>query len=502
MLKFALGLAASIAALASPTASAADFTLSKVGGGMSQLTTMKLAGDPNLHYILLFSINEATTPINAQVTLEIPLTFLNLAVAIPGFAGTLNGAGTASASFIIPNDPVIDPLTISFQAIGGVTGIGQATNLVRVTPAAPGTFEATLTDATLPVAGGAVVEKSDSSVLLVGGSGPVFQSYNGNREEFALGGPAFGVGFLGQSTALADGRILFTGGIGADGQPTDAAAIFDPVALTTTNLTMNAKRAGHGASLMNDGRILITGGFSTFTLTDLLTFLQGVQGSTEIFDPNTNAFSNGPTLLEPRALHTSTTLTNGRVLIAGGLTILPIVNIPTVSNTAYAYNPSSNSFGLPAFMNGGRMLQTAVPLTNGKVLLVGGLNVDFSQVLATGDLTQLVVGTLSDCQLFTVGFLGLGTFQTVSGMSSPRAGAGVAQLPNGEALICGGFTLDLSAATIGVTPLATADRYASSGITTTGSMLNARSFPVLEPLNDGTVLVVGGGPLGSEIYQP
>lgn len=492
------GLFVSIAA----PAFAADLVLAKSGGGLTQLTTMGLSGDPGKNYLLLFAISEAPTPITGSLALEIPLTFASLAVQLPGFLGTLNGSGQANVSFVLPSDPVLDSLTISFQALGANAAVNQVSNLVRLTPAAPGAFENTLGVAALPVSGGAVVEKSDGEVLLVGGSGPVFQSYDSNREEFELGGPAFGVGLFGQSTALSDGRILFTGGLGLDGQPTDAAAVFDPVTLQTTTLTMSSKRAGHGASLLQDGRVLITGGFAAFSLTDVLTLLQGIQGSTELFDPVAGTFSPGPTLLEPRALHTSTTLSNGRVLIAGGMTLIPIVNLPTVSNTAYAFTPSSNSFGLPAFMNGARMLHSAVALTNGKVLLVGGLSVDFSQVIATGDLTQLVVGTLSDCQLFTVGFLGLGTFQTVAVMSSPRAGAGVAALPNAGALIAGGFDVTLSGTNLVFNQLATADRYATTGITPTGSLLAARFLPVLEPLNDGTVLVVGGGPLEAEVYQP
>ena len=51
----------------------------------------------------------------------------------------------------------------------------------------------------------------------------------------------------------------------------------------------------------------------------------------------------GPTLLEPRALHTSTTLSNGQVLIAGGLSILPIINLPNISATAYRFNPATNT---------------------------------------------------------------------------------------------------------------------------------------------------------------
>ncbi|MFT5830910.1 MAG: hypothetical protein ACI9D0_001499, partial [Bacteroidia bacterium] len=41
-----------------------------------------------------------------------------------------------------------------------------------------------------------------------------------------------------------------------------------------------------------------------------------------------------------------------------------------------------------------------------------------------------------------------------------------------------------------------------SGVTSTGSMANPRVFPVLVPLADGTTMIVGGGPVEAEIFQP
>jgi len=38
-------------------------------------------------------------------------------------------------------------------------------------------------------------------------------------------------------------------------------------------------------------------------------------------------------------------------------------------------------------------------------------------------------------------------------------------------------------------------------ITPTGSMAEARLFPITLPLPDGTILIVGGGPAQSEVYQ-
>jgi hypothetical protein len=300
--------------------------------------------------------------------------------------------------------------------------------------------------------------------------------------------------------------VLFTGGLDSStGQPSNAAAIYDPIAGTTTNVTMNHPRAGHGASLMGNGKVLVTGGFQNFDVTNVLALLLCVQGSTEIFAPVTETFSAGPNLLEPRALHTSTTLSNGQVVIAGGLSIIPIVNVPTVSATTYRYNPLTNSFGLPAAMNGGRFLHSAVGLSNGKVLIAGGATFDLGSFLTTLDPASIVLTTLSDCQVYTPTLFG-GSFATVNGMSQPRAGAGLVALPNGGALIAGGMNLglDLSALSLVASPLASADRYASSpqGVTATGSMVVPRFLPVTANLPDGTVMVVGGGSPVAEIYQP
>ncbi|MFM1870995.1 MAG: hypothetical protein RL398_417, partial [Planctomycetota bacterium] len=302
----------------------------------------------------------------------------------------------------------------------------------------------------------------------------------------------------------ADGRMLFTGGIDlTTGQPTAAAAIYDPSTQQTTTLTMNAARAGHGASLLPNGRVLISGGSNTFDLSNVLSLFTGVLNTCEFFDPTTNAFVAGPTMLEPRAFHTSTTLTNGNVLIAGGISVIPFVNIPTVSATAYRYNPANNSFGLPAVMGGGgRMLHSAVALDNGKVLLCGGITLDLTTFLTTLNIQDIIVGTRTDCQVYTSSAFGFGTFATVNGMQEGRAGAAVAALPGGRALIAGGFQLaiDISTSTFNIGWTNTADVLTGSTIAPTGSMASQRLFPLAVNLPDGTVMLVGGG-AGNEIYQ-
>jgi hypothetical protein len=487
--------------LCSP-ASAQTLTLGKSGGAAPGTTTLSLQGSAGEIYAVLFSPTEAATVAPSGALLEIPLDYLWLTFAQPGFVGLLNGTGKASPSFTLSNDPSLIGQTFSFQALQG-PAFTVVSNLVRVTPAAPGTFTPTLDAPDLPIVGGAVAKSADGTLQLVGGSGPVAQSYSPNREEFELGGTTFGVGILSQATALADGRILFTGGLGTDGAPTTAAAVYDPLAGTTTTLALNAPRAGHGASLLGNGKVLISGGFAAFDLTDILSFLTGVQASTELYDPTTNTFSAGPNMLEARALHTSTALNNGGALVAGGLSIIPILNLPNVSATAYEYSAALNSFGLPKLMSTGRLAHSAVKLANGKVLIAGGATLDFAEALATGDLTKLKVGTLTDCQVYTSGFFG--SFASAGALSIGRAAAGIAALPGGGAVIAGGLqvSLDLSNPTgFAFTPLANADRYDGTSVSATGSMSAARLLPVLEPLNDGTILVLGGGATSAETYQP
>ncbi|MFG0317178.1 MAG: hypothetical protein ACF8XB_07895, partial [Planctomycetota bacterium JB042] len=412
---------------------------------------------------------------------------------------TLDAGGAAQATVLLPSDPYLLATTVSFQAVAG-SPIDAASNVVRLTAAVAGTFEPTLDAPDLPIVEGAVAPTDDGTFLFVGGSGPVAQEYDPDLEEWTTAGATFAVGTLGRSTTLADGRILFTGGIDPTGQPTAAAAVWDPATGQSTSLAMGSPRAGHGASLLPDGRVLITGGFQTVDLTDLLTFFSGIQGTTELFDPSTGTFAAGPGLFEPRALHSSTTTTAGKVLIAGGLTLVPILNVPTVSNTAYLF--SNGSFGLPSFFDAPRMLHAACALPGGKVLLVGGLSLDLTAVIQSGDLTQLVVGTLDDGQVFTAGFLG-GTFSAVTGLGAGRAGAGVVALPGGDVLIAGGIDVALSAGGVQIDLPTSADRYdGSATFQPTGALGAGRFLPVLTPLPDGTVLVAGGGAASAEVYQP
>ena len=106
------------------------------------------------------------------------------------------------------------------------------------------------------------------------------------------------------ATLLDDGRVLMTGGTGK----TDAADLFDPATDTWTSAgAMTQWRAHHTATLLADGRVLVTGGI-------------GNVATTELFDPETGVWSLGPDLNESRYDHTATLLNDGRVLVVAGQT--------------------------------------------------------------------------------------------------------------------------------------------------------------------------------------
>lgn len=494
------------ASLCAAPALAQNLELDKRGGALGGTTTFTIAGNPNEFYVILLDYLEQTTPVPALgVTLAIRDIHAGLSFNLPGFAGGTDASGAASASATIPNDPILTSIVLSLQAVGYHNSTWRASNLVRVTPQASGTFLPLLHQPALPIQGGGVVHGDDGDVLFVGGSGPAAQTLHTRTEEWSAAGTTFGVGLLSQTTTLADGRVLFTGGIDAvTGQPTTAAAVYDPATQTTTTLAMATARAGHGASLLGNGKVLVTGGSSALNLSNPLSLFTGILTSTELFDPATNTFAPGPNMLEARAMHTSTTLTNGNVLIAGGITLIPFLNLPTVSATAYRFNPSNNSFGLPATFGGGRFLHSAVALDNGKVLLCGGINIDFTQFLQTLNIQDLIITTRSDCQLYTVGVLNFGSFATVNGMQEGRAGAAMAPLPSGGALIAGGFQLaiDAQTQTFAFAATGSADVFAQSPntMTATGAMAAPRMFPAAANLPDGTVLVWDGA-TAAEVWQ-
>jgi N-acetylneuraminic acid mutarotase len=113
---------------------------------------------------------------------------------------------------------------------------------------------------------------------------------------------------------LAGGGVLVAGGYYGDGlTTTDSAEIYNPTTgLWKTSGSLTVPRADFTANLLNDGKVFAAGGTNQ-------PFGEGGLASIEEFDPSTGGWLELPTMLAPpRAQHTTTTLQDGSLIVAGG----------------------------------------------------------------------------------------------------------------------------------------------------------------------------------------
>jgi hypothetical protein len=261
---------------------------------------------------------------------------------------------------------------------------------------------------------------------------------------------------------LKDGRVLALG----DWVPN--VDIFDPrtgIWVPTGNTTANRRK--HTATLLTDGRVLVTGG-------------EDKPPTTELYDPATGTWKAVASMSVGRIKHTATLLRDGRVLVVGG---------ENASATRYAsaevYNPATNVWTATGNMSTARGAHTATLLANGRVLVVGGENTS-TQKLALAEVYDPATGT----------------WQTTGSMFIVRYNHTATLLKDGRVLVAGGT---LSQDTRGSTELfdPTTGTWQA-----TGSMEQPRRIHTATLLDTGHVLVTGGfheaiGILtGAELYDP
>ncbi len=119
------------------------------------------------------------------------------------------------------------------------------------------------------------------------------------------------------ATLLADGRILVTGGwrhggTSALNPPLASVQIYDPAGdLWTDAKPLKTARAEHASVTLPDGRVLVMGGLGHAALADA-----------EIYDPSRNVWMPAMPMQQPRYGHAAT-LAGDRVLVTGGFAQQP-----------------------------------------------------------------------------------------------------------------------------------------------------------------------------------
>lgn len=165
----------------------------------------------------------------------------------------------------------------------------------------------------------------------------------------------------GTATALDDGSVLAAGG---SFPATSAAERYDPASERWTAVgDMVTARRGHTATRLADGRVLIAGGLTCCDPAGEI-----LAGTAEVYDPGTGVFEPTGSLVIARGFHAATLLADGRVLVTGGFSA---VDGSTTASTE-VYDPSTGRFTAAGAMQVPRTVHAAVLLTDGRVLVLGG----------------------------------------------------------------------------------------------------------------------------------
>lgn len=174
------------------------------------------------------------------------------------------------------------------------------------------------------------------------------------------------------STLLPNGRIIAVGGIvgsAISGYTETASAEFYSYTseLWTSAPPCHSARAHHTATLLHSGNLIVAGGASGSSISSDYTEWEATN-SVEQYDYRTNTWFALANMIESRFGHTATLLPNGKTLVTGGR------NSQTGTlSTVEIYDPQSNSWERGPSMNHERLFHTATLLPNGEVVVTGGI---------------------------------------------------------------------------------------------------------------------------------
>jgi len=243
---------------------------------------------------------------------------------------------------------------------------------------------------------------------------------------------------------------------------------------------MGWPHAGHTATVMRDGKVMIAGGYELDGLGQRVASIHA-----EVFDPATGGFADLPDLSyrdaqqqsvqSPRAFHSGTAVDLGRkVLLAGGETYVAGAAQPL--GDALLYDAQARSYQLVP-MNAARTQHGAAIDNGGHLLVMGGYTTGkaFADTLEWFDATRTL-------------------FTPVPGQSLGRAQMGVSAVQDGKYIAVAGGSSGTGVSTeVRLYSFTGGTGGNTFGLLTTQQMLEPRRAPALSVVGDPARLVALGG---------
>ncbi|TAJ18302.1 MAG: hypothetical protein EPO68_08015 [Planctomycetota bacterium] len=320
---------------------------------------------------------------------------------------------------------------------------------------------------TIPGAGLLIDEISNRASFMLGQNA---------KSTYTVGAQPDSLDGHGQSL-LDDGRVLLSGGASSLGAQA-GFRIFDPQTqgFAATTGAMQHARSAHASVKLADGRVMLIGGGDAAGT---------IVATCDIWDPATGLSTPAASMSTPRGQHTATLLPDGRVYVAGGLSLLNTADIVATLNSAKAsteiYNPATNTWSAGPNMPKPRVGHTATLMGNGQVLIVGGIEL-------TNLIIILVPDFSSDCRRYNPA---TNTLSSAAAIPGARGLHAAARLSNGNVAVAGGVDGDPVLLTFTVLSSVRTYNAATNAWTSVADMANPRVYPVLHATGGKLVALAG-----------
>jgi hypothetical protein len=239
----------------------------------------------------------------------------------------------------------------------------------------------------------------DGTALVTGGYDPIpladSELYDPKSGQWTATGDLITARRRHSVTLLPDGRVLVAAGLGPDGLLA-SAEVYDPLARTWAPTgRMHSAREGHIAVALLDGRVLVIGGTATpsaelydpssgtwtttgapdgslfsantpTVLTNGDVLLVGLETEAQVYHPGSGSWAATGQMIERRAYHAATLLTDGRVLVAAGWIGGPVIS------SAEIYDPRTGTWSATGSLSQNLEPNAAMVLADGSVLVIQG----------------------------------------------------------------------------------------------------------------------------------